>query len=69
MFEEGNKEGMDTEEIVDAILHNIYGVEKDPALYAAAIERLDKILEDHGARPVEDPELGEYRPAVHGPLL
>ena len=53
MFEEGNKEGMDTEEIVDAILHNIYGVEKDPALYAAAIERLDKILEDHGARPVD----------------
>ena len=53
MFEEGSKEGKTPDEIVEIILTNIYGVEKDPDLYAAAISRLDAILEAHGANPAD----------------
>lgn len=53
MFEEGSREGLDADGILNLILTHIYGAEKDPGLYAAAIERLDAILKTHGLEPAD----------------
>lgn len=53
MFDEGLNEGLDADEVVDIILENVCGVEKDPELFASAIIRLNAVLMEYGAKPVD----------------
>ena len=53
MFEEGSREGLDADETLDLILTHVYGAEKDPESYAAAIGRLNAVLKAHGLEPAD----------------